>query len=106
LNIDGQEVLVPNHDDFRMNEKVYMSVRPERAKIVAEGQNEAFNVSVTLKEKVYVGTTTKIVMAMPNGKEMVIHDAEESEEEWKKDHPLLVSWKPEHSVVFQQEESS
>lgn len=100
LDLNGQRVLIPKGESLKLNENVSISVRPEKAKIFNEPNDELFNINGTFKDKIYTGATTKIVIALSSGKEMVVNEQDTVFNDLKKNQEVYVSWNPEHSVVL------
>lgn len=98
MDIDGVTVHVPKSTSFKQGEKLYMSVRPEKARVnITRG--DGTYLTGTLKEKIYVGSVTKIVVQLPNGKEMVVNESD-GLKGVKEGTNVFVNWTPEQSVVF------
>lgn len=100
LSFEGQNVLIPKETDLKVDEEIYISVRPENVKILDQGQHEPFVLSGKFKEKIYIGTTTKIVIELKNGMEMIAHDSNGKLDGVEKGQPIFTSWDPEHAVIL------
>ncbi|MBB6454713.1 spermidine/putrescine transport system ATP-binding protein [Salirhabdus euzebyi] len=99
LNIDGVSIGIPKTISLVQDERVYMSIRPEKAK-VSVTKDETAHLNGTLKEKIYVGSVTKIIVQLPNGREMVVNESGDSLRDVKAGNDVYVSWQPEETVVF------
>ncbi|MEN1968754.1 ABC transporter ATP-binding protein [Lentibacillus sp. N15] len=100
LNVAGQHVLIPKSNDLKEAEEVYISVRPENTGIVSEKQNEPFVLTGAFKEKIYIGTTTKVVVELNDGSEMVVHESNGKMDDMQKGNEISISWEPAHSVIL------
>lgn len=102
LDIGGQNILIPKKDSLKADMTVHLSIRPEKATIATEKcEDQAFVLSGKLKDKIYIGTSTKMVITLQNGQEMVVSIGNIGGIEPEENKDLYVSWKPEDSVVFQ-----
>ncbi|MRH41710.1 polyamine ABC transporter ATP-binding protein [Aquibacillus halophilus] len=99
LDIKGVTVVTPKNDTLQLDESVYMSIRPEKAKVTLTKTQDTL-LSGTFKEKIYVGSITKIIIELPNGREMVVNEVEDDLIGIKSGNEVYVSWQPEDSVVF------
>ncbi|WP_229740651.1 ABC transporter ATP-binding protein [Ornithinibacillus halotolerans] len=101
MEFAGQTIQIPNANHVELNEEVFISVRPEKMKVSRTPFEGAINLKGTFKEKIYVGSVTKIVVTMPNGKNLTINESHDKIEDLTDtSDELFVSWKPIHSVVL------
>ncbi len=70
INVESGDFCVPD-EDFKNNEMLAVSVRPERMLYSAEPV-EGFNLTGTVKDQIYVGSVLKTVVELPNGNEVKI----------------------------------
>ncbi|MTW87533.1 polyamine ABC transporter ATP-binding protein [Virgibacillus dakarensis] len=100
LKVAGQHVLIPKSSNLKEAEEVYISVRPENTKISDQQQDNLFVLTGEFKEKIYIGTTTKIVVELNGGMEMIVHESNGKMDGVKKGNPISVSWEPADSVIL------
>lgn len=70
INVESGDFYVPD-EDFKNNEMLTVSVRPERMQYSAEPV-EGFNLAGTVKDQIYVGSVLKTMVELPNGNEIKI----------------------------------
>ncbi|THE14103.1 ABC transporter ATP-binding protein [Bacillus timonensis] len=104
LDFGGKEIEVKN-EGLRVGEKVFVTIRPERIKIVEE-QSPKTN-SVTLKgrfkELIYVGSVSKMVVLLDNGKEVVVNEqAAGSQPIDFINKDIYLTWGVDHGVVMKE----
>lgn len=99
MNVDGVSINVPKSPSTEQGQSLYMSVRPEKA-MANITQGDGPFLTGTFKEKIYVGSVTKIIVQLPNGKEMVVNESNDGLKGVKEGSNVFVSWSPEDSVVF------
>lgn len=96
----GQEVKAVILDDGDIEGQVYLAVRPEKMDISTEVSEERSRLTCTFKEKIYVGSVTKLVVTLPTGQEVIVNETEENRTVVEKGSTLHVSWHPEDSVLL------
>ncbi|MFS0821985.1 ABC transporter ATP-binding protein [Bacillus sp. 1P02SD] len=104
LDFGGKEIEVKN-EGLRVGEKVFVTIRPERIKIV-ENQSPKTN-SVQLKgrfkELIYVGSISKMVVLLENGKEVVVNEqAAGSQITDYINKDIYLTWGVDHGVVMKE----
>jgi spermidine/putrescine transport system ATP-binding protein len=95
-----QVIEIPNTTDVTLNEEVYISVRPEKIKLSETPFEGSINLKGTFKEKIYVGSVTKIVVTMANGQDITVNESHDKIEELTNTNDVYVSWSPKNSVVL------
>jgi spermidine/putrescine transport system ATP-binding protein len=95
-----QVIEIPNTTDVTLNEEVYISVRPEKIKLSDTPFEGSINLKGTFKEKIYVGSVTKIVVTMANGQDITVNESHDKIEELTNTNDVYVSWSPKNSVVL------
>ncbi len=100
MEFDGQSFEIPNTADVTLNEEVFISVRPEKMQVSNTPFDGSVNVKGTFKEKIYVGSVTKIVVSMPNGKEITVHEAHDKIADLTNTNDVFVSWSPKNAVIL------
>ncbi|MCH1625783.1 ABC transporter ATP-binding protein [Ferdinandcohnia quinoae] len=103
LDLGVKEIEVKN-EGLQIGEKVYLTIRPERIHILADGSQEAANsvqLKARFKERIYVGSTSKMVVLLDNGKEVVINEpAGQTQYGGKIDQEMILTWGIDHGVVM------
>lgn len=81
-------------------EQVYLAVRPEKMDVNISGHEEYSNLTCTFKEKIYIGSVTKLVLELPNGQEVIVNETAENSTFIEEGRTLQVSWNPIDSVLL------
>jgi spermidine/putrescine transport system ATP-binding protein len=89
--------------DCAQGDPVQLSVRPEKI-WTEEAEQGMVSVEGTIVERVYVGTTTQVIVELADGVRVVAleqntHRAK-PEDRWEIGDRVRVSWHPEHSLVL------
>lgn len=100
MEFSGQTIEIPNTNEVTKGEEVYISVRPEKMKVSSTPFDSSINLKATYKEKIYVGSVTKIVVTMSNGTELTINELPDKIEDFTDTSDIYVSWSPSNSVVL------
>ncbi|UFU01453.1 ABC transporter ATP-binding protein [Radiobacillus kanasensis] len=102
LTISGNEIMISNQQHLTVDEKVYMSVRPEKAKVTIEAPDGQCMIDGTIQEKIYVGSLTKVIVRLSNEQEIVVHQEDHHlhDDSLAADRAIKITWKPEHAVIF------
>ncbi|WP_047984467.1 ABC transporter ATP-binding protein [Ornithinibacillus californiensis] len=100
MKFADQVVEIPNTTDVTLNEEVYISVRPEKIKLSETPFEGSINLKGTFKEKIYVGSVTKIVVTMANGQDITVNESHDKIDELTNTNDVYVSWSPKNSVVL------
>ncbi|MFT4415261.1 ABC transporter ATP-binding protein [Fredinandcohnia humi] len=104
LNLGGREIQVKN-EGLQIGEKVYVTIRPERINIVANEINEPSIVTLKgrIKEMIYVGSVSKMVVLLDNGKEVVVNEqAGKTQVSDYINKDIYLTWGIEHGVVMKE----
>ena len=88
--------------EFRMEEMVYISVRPEHIKCSREPV-EGFSIVGIVKESIYVGATIKTTVELSNGQQIKITNFSE-DEIYKDGEMVYLFWKEGKAVVLHTKE--
>lgn len=96
----NQTITIPNSSNVTKDEEVIISVRPEKLKISSIPIDGLNNLKGTFKEKIYVGSVTKIVVTMPNGEDLTVNESHDNIDELTNTNDIYVSWSPNNSVVL------
>jgi spermidine/putrescine transport system ATP-binding protein len=89
--------------DCAPGDPVHLSVRPEKI-WTEEAEEGMVSVEGTIVERVYVGTTTQVILELADGVRLIAleqntHRAK-ADNRWEIGDRLSVSWHPEHSLVL------
>jgi len=101
IDCDGQKIMAAANK-FAMHEsdKVFVAVRPEKA-FIHTGQDENMSVmKCFFKEKIYVGSVTKLIFTLPSGQQVTVNETEEKRVPMAVGESYSISWHPESSVLF------
>ena len=102
LKLEEEEdiIRIPNHS-YKLGEKFVVSVRPERIKIKKDLEEGDVWLQCRFKEKIYVGSITKVVMIVKNGKEIIVNEPIGQNFIFS-DEPqnYYVTWKANHTIVI------
>ena len=85
-------------DDFRIGEKVYVSVRPE-ALDVSDKAQEGFDLKAVVTDSVYMGTLTRVLLNTEAGQEIKFARFEQMEGV-SEGMRMNVFWRPEKAVLI------
>ncbi|MFS0674151.1 ABC transporter ATP-binding protein [Ornithinibacillus sp. 179-J 7C1 HS] len=95
-----QSIEIPNTANVHKDEEISISVRPENLKLSSTPIEGSNNLKGTFKEKIYIGSVTKIVVSMPNGEELTVNESHDKIEELTNTNDVYVNWSPQNSVVL------
>ena len=100
---NGALCAAPVPEDCTAGAEVQLSVRPEKIWL-DEHEEGMVQLTGTVAERVYVGTTTQVIVEL--GPETRIVALEQNthvshaSDRWEIGHPVTLSWRPEHSRVL------
>jgi spermidine/putrescine transport system ATP-binding protein len=100
LDINGKDFLIPKTNNILSNNKVHIAIRPEKVMISIEPLKESFNFTGIIKQTIYIGTTTKIVIALNDGQEIVVNDNYNILDKVSGDENLYINWNIDDCVIF------
>ncbi|MGF7013160.1 ABC transporter ATP-binding protein [Ornithinibacillus bavariensis] len=100
LELADQTIEIPNSSEVALKEHAFLSVRPEKMKVSNTPIEGPINLKCTFKEKIYVGSVTKIVVRLSDGKELTINESHENIAELTNNNDVYVSWNPENAVML------
>jgi spermidine/putrescine transport system ATP-binding protein len=99
----GALCAAPMPADCAPGAAVQLSVRPEKIWL-DEHEDGMVTLSGTVAERVYVGTTTQVIVDLGPGTRIVALEqnthTSHSADRWEIGHPVTVAWRPEHSLVL------
>ena len=87
---------------FTAGEQVNLSVRPEHL-FASRTQPEGFSVCAEVTDSVYMGTLTKVILRLDNGREIKYSRFEE-DKEFPEGSRVFIYWEPEKAVVIRKEQ--
>ncbi|WP_017755100.1 ABC transporter ATP-binding protein [Calidifontibacillus oryziterrae] len=105
VNLGISSVIVKN-DALTVGETIYLTVRPEKIKVVPTVDSivqHHVKLRGRLKERIYVGSLTKLVIVLDNGQEIVVNESSD-DESFLKNHgdEVFLSWSITSSIVMKQ----
>jgi len=93
--------LVPS--DCSDGTAVHLSIRPEKIWL-DEVEDGMVSLDGTIVERVYVGTTTQVIVELAPGARLVALEQNtaraQSDDRWEIGERVKVGWHPEHSLVL------
>lgn len=100
IDCDGQEIKAVILDDGDIEGKVYLAVRPEKMDIGTEVSGDRSRLNCTFKERIYVGSITKLILTLPTGQEVIVNETETNRTVVEEGGTLQISWHPDDSVLL------
>ena len=89
--------------DCSPGDQVQLSVRPEKI-WTEEAEEGMVSIEGTIVERVYVGTSTQVILELANGVRLIALEQNfnraKSDDRWGIGDRIRVSWHPEHSLVL------
>ena len=99
----GQRFPAPVPSECAEGSEVYVSVRPEKIWL-DEREDGMVSVDGTIVERVYVGTTTQVIVELSPGVRLVALEQnaarQRSDDRWEIGHRVQLGWHPEHALVL------
>ena len=97
IELKNSEIItLPKEKDYTLNEKIHIMIRPENIKV---SQNELKNsIKVTIKEIVYDGAVTKLIVTAPEDLELKINLSEDVE--YKKNQIVYIKIEEEDIITI------
>jgi spermidine/putrescine transport system ATP-binding protein len=93
----------PMPEDCAPGAEVQLSIRPEKIWL-DEHEEGMVRLEGQVAERVYVGTTTQVIVDLGPGTRVVALEqnthVSQSGDRWEIGHPVTVAWRPEHSLVL------
>lgn len=100
LEIGNQKFLTSNGNRFQKDGDIKLAIRPEKIHIFSEKPTESFSFKGKLKEKVYVGTTTKVILTLEDGQEIIANNNHIPKSNLAENEEFYLSWDTEEMVVL------
>lgn len=98
---EEQDIIRIPNINYNIGDKFTVTVRPERIKIKLNPETGDVWLPCSLKEKIYIGSSIKVVMLLKNGKEIIVSEPIGQNFAFLKDkEACFVTWKPNHTVVI------
>jgi spermidine/putrescine transport system ATP-binding protein len=99
----GQRFPAPVPDECSEGSEVYLSVRPEKIWL-DEREDGMVSVDGTIVERVYVGTTTQVIVELSPGVRLVALEQnaarQRADDRWEIGQRVRLGWHPEHALVL------
>ena len=90
-------------EDCAAGSEVQLSVRPEKIWL-DEQEDGMVRLEGTVAERVYVGTTTQVIVELAPGTRVVALEqnthVSDAHDRWEIGEPVTLAWRPEHSRVL------
>ena len=97
----------PDRTGCAPGSEVQLSVRPEKIWL-DELEDGMVQLEGTVAERVYVGTTTQVIVELGGGTRVVALEqnthVSHASDRWEIGDPLTLAWRPEHSRVLRAEQ--
>lgn len=100
LNCDSHEMKVCHEFGSHISDEAYVAVRPEKIKVLAAPEKEMTVIKGLFQEKIYVGSVTKLIFALPNGQHVTVNETEESRKAMATGEQFYVGWHPQDAVLL------
>ena len=97
--LEGKDMFFKVEESGGIQEEVYISVRPEHISIV-DNENDTNCFEAIVKEHIFVGSVSKIIVTLSSGKEIVVQESTQSESSFSVGEKVYVSWKKEHATIL------
>ena len=99
----GEVCPVSPPDDCEPGTECFLSVRPEKI-FIEDLQDGMFSIDGTIIERVYLGTTTQIVLEVSEGARVVALEQNthrsRDDDRWSIGERIKIGWHPEHALVL------
>jgi spermidine/putrescine transport system ATP-binding protein len=102
LDLLGTKVGGRIRDRKSLTERNYLSVRPERVKLLAIGEGAPYFLTGTVEELIYVGSFIRTVVQLPQGQRIVAMRQSEGDQICQPGDLVRVTWKEEDGIVIGQ----
>lgn len=101
INCEGNEITaIGNGENIDTNGQVYIAVRPEKMDLTEQPKENMSLLDCIFKEKIYIGSVTKLVLELPSGQEVMVNETVENRQLVEKGGKIQVCWQPEDSVLL------
>ncbi|OCA91929.1 spermidine/putrescine ABC transporter ATP-binding protein [Bacillus wudalianchiensis] len=100
VNCASQEIKVHREFTSDLSDQVSIAVRPEKMKILPAPDEELTAIRGILREKIYVGSVTKLIFEFPNGQHVTVNETEGHRGMSKIGDQLYIGWHPKDSVIL------
>ena len=102
LKLEQEEdiIRIPNLK-YKLGDRFIVSVRPERIRIKQVVEDGDVWLACKYKEKVYVGSSIKVIMIVKNGKEIIVNEPIGQNFNFSDEiNDYFVTWNPNHTIVI------
>jgi len=109
VDLFGTKVAVPKARSSALGKSVLVGVRPEKFRIAAEGKSTHGNVLTggVVSDVSYIGVSTQYQVEMPSGKELMVFEQNDDDEEMlRKGAKVVLSWEPTFTFALDGSENA
>jgi spermidine/putrescine transport system ATP-binding protein len=96
---DNQKTYV-KHTNLNEGETVTFAIRPERLVLTDSPKEDEPSIKVTFKERIYIGSITKTIVKLSNGRDVLITEPAGTLFNFSKDKTAYLSWDSQNTVVI------
>lgn len=97
--LEGKDVVFQVEGNDELQEEVYISIRPEHIAIAKNKSDENCFEGI-IKEYIFVGSVSKIIVTLSSGTEIVVQELAQSESSFSVGEKVYVTWKKEAASVL------
>lgn len=102
LDLFGTKVGGRLQDNQTLSDRNFLSVRPERVKILTEGEEASYYLSGTVEELIYVGSFIRTVIQVPQGQKVVAMMPSKGDPIYQPGDQVRITWREEDGIVIGQ----
>jgi spermidine/putrescine transport system ATP-binding protein len=109
VDLFGTKVAVPKARSSALGKSVLVGIRPEKFRIAAEGKSTHGNVLTggVVSDVSYIGVSTQYQVEMPSGKELMVFEQNDDDEEMlRKGAKVVLSWEPTFTFALDGSENA
>ncbi|MDV3429108.1 MAG: ABC transporter ATP-binding protein [Bacillota bacterium] len=85
---------------FNEGDEVYLAIRPEKLELMDKAENGQASLKVSLKERIYTGSSMKTIVTSEDGKEILINEPAGKIYKFITGNNAYVAWNPDCAVVL------
>lgn len=100
VQFNNQNIQIPNNGEYKVNDHISMSIRPENAIIHTVKKDLPIVLSGKITDKIYVGSSTKAVVEFSGGEKFLINQTNGVLDGIGENREIYVSWPPESAVIL------
>lgn len=102
--IGSEKVSTDSMKDFKLGEKVHISIRPENMKLSRTPMEGRESIAVTYDSNIYVGNISKFVVFTDQGRRLTASEFSEDAGTFNKGDKVYINWIPERAVMIRKQE--